>query len=763
MTEFKRLHIRNSILKFWISYSIVLLLPLFLCMIGYQAAFDIVEKDIKDKNLSMMKYSISMLDGQFKSLNTMAMQIASSPQVSAAVEIESRINKSLYLEATKSIDFLAETLNFSHINIYKNLYIYLGNTDYVVTSVALYQAPFYYEYVLKEQENTFEEWKGNILEGFKYADNLTFNDMSMYVQSIPIIYNRPVTGAVIATLNKDEILHFFDYVEIDKGAYLYIQDMEGNIILENSSGKEPVTYMDFRPEEPEEGVLWEKLSGEDKIVVYARSEVNDWRYTLVLPERVIMHKLLNLQRLILIIFTSALGIGVIISLYMAVKTGKPLNKLINELRKGAAETELPSGCLDNIENMGDTVSKIISRNKLLKDELEKQQPLLQTVFFQKLVRGEFTNEKEMQALAQRADLHMASQRYIIVAFRVFSNNDFYDMDTHTLEEVNVISLLIRNKLKAVWKQSPYFYEVDYLTTAVIIGMEDKSAEGVYEAVKAIHNEIVEEYKINPLWGISKSCDALLKLWRAYEEAKNALMTGTPGEAALSVVPYETIEDNTTAASYYYPPGFGQRLINCTKAGDIKNTVQLLKLLHTENFEKRRLSPDSIKKLLNEMNSTLIKLTHCFTEKETEVFEKLHALTAHNTIIETELYMQEVMRLYTTLGTYFARAKQKNQTKLIHKIVNFIEREYMNPNLCLSMVAAEFNISGGYISSLFKSQTNVNFIDYVENLRISKACSLLRDSGLSVNDIGKQVGYNSVQSFRRAFKRIKGVSPSEIRI
>ncbi len=32
----------------------------------------------------------------------------------------------------------------------------------------------------------------------------------------------------------------------------------------------------------------------------------------------------------------------------------------------------------------------------------------------------------------------------------------------------------------------------------------------------------------------------------------------------------------------------------------------------------------------------------------------------------------------------------------------------------------------------------------------------------INEVAEAVGYNSVQSFRRAFKRVKGVSPKEVR-
>jgi YesN/AraC family two-component response regulator len=79
-----------------------------------------------------------------------------------------------------------------------------------------------------------------------------------------------------------------------------------------------------------------------------------------------------------------------------------------------------------------------------------------------------------------------------------------------------------------------------------------------------------------------------------------------------------------------------------------------------------------------------------------------------------------------------------------------------------MIATTFNISEGYVSSLFKEQAGINFTDYVEKQRIRKACELLKTTEMNINEISEKVGYNSVQSFRRAFKRLHGFKPSELR-
>lgn len=55
-----------------------------------------------------------------------------------------------------------------------------------------------------------------------------------------------------------------------------------------------------------------------------------------------------------------------------------------------------------------------------------------------------------------------------------------------------------------------------------------------------------------------------------------------------------------------------------------------------------------------------------------------------------------------------------------------------------------------------------FAEYLENIRIEKSCELLRNSTDTIVDIAEKTGYNSVYSFRRAFKRLMHISPSDYR-
>ena len=67
-----------------------------------------------------------------------------------------------------------------------------------------------------------------------------------------------------------------------------------------------------------------------------------------------------------------------------------------------------------------------------------------------------------------------------------------------------------------------------------------------------------------------------------------------------------------------------------------------------------------------------------------------------------------------------------------------------------------------MSKLFKNQYQMRFIDYVSNRRIELAKKLLMENKLDVAAIARSVGYDSDVTFRRVFKKITGISPTQYR-
>jgi two-component system response regulator YesN len=94
------------------------------------------------------------------------------------------------------------------------------------------------------------------------------------------------------------------------------------------------------------------------------------------------------------------------------------------------------------------------------------------------------------------------------------------------------------------------------------------------------------------------------------------------------------------------------------------------------------------------------------------------------------------------------------------------REYIAKNigehLGVGEIAAAVGMSESYFSHLFKKETGVNVVDYVNRLKMEKAAEILENSQLKIADAASLVGIDNPNYFSVLFKKINGVSPQEYR-
>lgn len=90
------------------------------------------------------------------------------------------------------------------------------------------------------------------------------------------------------------------------------------------------------------------------------------------------------------------------------------------------------------------------------------------------------------------------------------------------------------------------------------------------------------------------------------------------------------------------------------------------------------------------------------------------------------------------------------------------KESFNRFIGLDELADSCFLSRNYFCSVFKRLMGVSPLRYLEMIRISHACFLLKTSFKAVIDICFECGYGSLSGFNHAFKRVCGVSPLEYR-
>lgn len=96
------------------------------------------------------------------------------------------------------------------------------------------------------------------------------------------------------------------------------------------------------------------------------------------------------------------------------------------------------------------------------------------------------------------------------------------------------------------------------------------------------------------------------------------------------------------------------------------------------------------------------------------------------------------------------------------LIRYIENNFANKDLSISMVSKKFNMNKAYVNKLLNFQFEKNFTEYLNYLRVTRAIELLKSTDKAIEDISYEVGFNNSRSFRRAFNQILEISPSEFR-
>ena len=116
----------------------------------------------------------------------------------------------------------------------------------------------------------------------------------------------------------------------------------------------------------------------------------------------------------------------------------------------------------------------------------------------------------------------------------------------------------------------------------------------------------------------------------------------------------------------------------------------------------------------------------------------------------ELYGKEILSIQEL-------AVEKN--KLVEIAMEYVQEHYYE-RISLTDVAGKIGVTPGYLSTLFQKQLDQGFVDFLNGIRIARACAYLEQNYLKTYEIAYKVGFNDEKYFSKVFKKVKGCSPSE---
>lgn len=100
---------------------------------------------------------------------------------------------------------------------------------------------------------------------------------------------------------------------------------------------------------------------------------------------------------------------------------------------------------------------------------------------------------------------------------------------------------------------------------------------------------------------------------------------------------------------------------------------------------------------------------------------------------------------------------KNNSLQLENAIEYVERNYPN-NFKIADLANECHMSETHFRRVFQEKMNMTPVEYVNFVRIKKACELIDKTDISMEDVAEKVGFITPSTFNRNFRRIIGTSP-----
>ena len=154
----------------------------------------------------------------------------------------------------------------------------------------------------------------------------------------------------------------------------------------------------------------------------------------------------------------------------------------------------------------------------------------------------------------------------------------------------------------------------------------------------------------------------------------------------------------------------------------------------------------------------IVFSFVFQEKEiewsqvAEELERLRQIATNRLNPDKQLVMAGV--------EYFEDAEELEKS-FVNRLMNYMW-ENIDGDLSLCTLSDKLHLNPSYLSRRFKALTGKNLTEAILELRVRKACELLKNTSLKISEIAPMVGYETAANFSKVFKKMMNITPREYR-
>ncbi len=274
---------------------------------------------------------------------------------------------------------------------------------------------------------------------------------------------------------------------------------------------------------------------------------------------------------------------------------------------------------------------------------------------------------------------------------------------------------------------------------------------------SLQQEIYRIYQLTVTIGAGQVKNNVHDLGEAYLTAKEAVLYRlAEGEGKLLV--YDEIMKRINEA-FEYSYSSQRDFLEAIKAGKAEKAEEMLKTI----FESFRLAPYHMIRLsIHHLLFALVTADVGYHSSPVSSGSFAEMLGRLEKMESLDAILAWFVNYSNDAVASVIANKESSKTELAQEIALFLEEQYGNPELSVEMTAERFHYNAIYFGRLFKELFHCLFLEYVTALRVKKTNQFLRETKLTVKEIGTQVGFLNSSYFVTWYKKNTGLAPTEYR-
>ena len=711
--------------RFLVSYILVLLIPLAITLYAYSQANDIIERNVIESNIYQLSILRNILDQRLMVIERAVLELNFNEQIQQIIHLPFGSNTP---DMYWFYSFNREYKRFSSFNVLDNdiNFLFLRNNNVVYSKDFLGSSlDIFYDDFFRFGDMNYAEF-GNFLFNRRYfayfmpAKYVTIQrKTSLY---IPVLYSMPASasgfsmydtsriwGAFLYLLNADEIHEMMaGSLDIYSGETFILN---GNTILASTNSRQG-GLLDInidRSEGPSVSeIIW---NGKKTLSIHIPSGNNNLSLLALLPLDAIRSDMNLLRNIVIILLAAALLVGLVVSIALSYRNTLPITSLL-------------------------------SSNTVLTERLKEQRQYMQKLYIDKMLKNDFTFAGDLERGLMQAGLSFSEKGYRVIVVRflpgrfILSGAPIGDWDIY---HAFIISMA----------QDHYMvHTIDHNELAIIASFNNINE--TESLIKKLQDEFNRQFGFIPVCGIGEEYDSPAEIHNSMQEALAAADYADTQEQINYIIWFRDITSHDA---------FGllgkeqeQKLVNLVYHGNQNDLAAYLEGVQG-SADYQGLSASMKHLFLGQLHTILIRIS---ASTKTDIdFKEIEKQSGNN-----KIYFQQLKETYLNLCEQLMRSKNRHKTKMKENILAYINARFNDAGLNVSMIASHFNVAENYFSQIFSEQMGEPFSRYLERIRIEYACKLLADASLTVDNVAIKSGYYNTNTFRRAFKRVMGTTPSD---